>query len=66
MHLQTFGMLQPCGVDVFSGVEFVCCPHTVTAPTIPKSSEEQRRDSSEEDDDDEPIIDYKPSTPKPG
>jgi len=26
MRLQSFGMLQPCGLDVFSGVEFVCCP----------------------------------------
>ncbi|XP_014663235.1 PREDICTED: beta-amyloid-like protein [Priapulus caudatus] len=24
--LENFGMLLPCGVDMFSGVEFVCCP----------------------------------------
>ena len=26
MKLQDFAMLQPCGTDVFNGVEFVCCP----------------------------------------
>lgn len=26
MKLQSFAMLQPCGLGVFSGVEFVCCP----------------------------------------
>uniref|UniRef100_A0A5S6QS92 A4_EXTRA domain-containing protein n=1 Tax=Trichuris muris TaxID=70415 RepID=A0A5S6QS92_TRIMR len=24
--VQSFAMLEPCGVDMFSGVEFVCCP----------------------------------------
>jgi len=28
MHLQSFAMLQPCGLGVFSGVEYVCCPGT--------------------------------------
>ncbi|XP_071529165.1 amyloid-beta-like protein isoform X2 [Panulirus ornatus] len=26
MTLKSFAMLLPCGIDVFSGVEFVCCP----------------------------------------
>ena len=26
MKLKSFAMLLPCGIDVFSGVEFVCCP----------------------------------------
>ena len=26
MKLQSFAMLLPCGVGIFSGVEFVCCP----------------------------------------
>ena len=25
-QLQNFAILQPCGVDKFNGVEFVCCP----------------------------------------
>jgi hypothetical protein len=27
MQLQSFSMLQPCGIDRFNGVEFVCCPN---------------------------------------
>ncbi|KAL7643205.1 UNVERIFIED_CONTAM: hypothetical protein RMT77_006496 [Armadillidium vulgare] len=26
LSLKAFAMLLPCGIDVFSGVEFVCCP----------------------------------------
>lgn len=26
MRLESFAILQPCGVGVFNGVEFVCCP----------------------------------------
>src|SRR6218665_189324 len=26
MIQQSFAMLQPCGIDKFNGVEFVCCP----------------------------------------
>jgi len=26
MKTENFGMLLPCGVDLFTGVEFVCCP----------------------------------------
>jgi len=25
-QLQNFAILQPCGIDKFNGVEFVCCP----------------------------------------
>ena len=28
---QSSAMLLPCGVDVFGGVEFVCCPKTVAS-----------------------------------
>ena len=28
MKLKSFAMLLPCGIDVFSGVEFVCCPNS--------------------------------------
>lgn len=34
MKLQSYAMLLPCGVGIFSGVEFVCCPHS----TISSSS----------------------------
>ena len=26
LRLRTFAMLLPCGISLFSGVEFVCCP----------------------------------------
>ena len=26
MKVKSFAMLKPCGMDVFGGVEFVCCP----------------------------------------
>lgn len=26
MNLHDYGMLLPCGIDRFRGVEFVCCP----------------------------------------
>ena len=31
MSLKSFGMLLPCGIDVFSGVEFVCCPRNTNS-----------------------------------
>lgn len=29
--LESYAMLLPCGVGIFSGVEFVCCPHSMMA-----------------------------------
>lgn len=29
MNLHDYGMLLPCGIDRFRGVEFVCCPAEV-------------------------------------
>lgn len=26
MQIRSFAMLLPCGISLFSGVEFVCCP----------------------------------------
>lgn len=37
MNLHDFGMLLPCGIDRFRGVEFVCCPL------------EEQRDSTDEE-----------------
>lgn len=31
MKLQSYAMLLPCGVGIFSGVEFVCCPASTSA-----------------------------------
>jgi len=30
LHVESFSMLEPCGLDMFSGVEYVCCPRHAT------------------------------------
>ncbi len=36
MRVRSFAMLLPCGIDVFSGVEFVCCPRKASAAKASK------------------------------
>merc|ERR1712066_1174919 len=36
MKVKSFAMLLPCGIDVFSGVEFVCCPSNKAASNTKK------------------------------
>ncbi|KAG7246763.1 hypothetical protein CRUP_004777, partial [Coryphaenoides rupestris] len=43
MNLHDYGMLLPCGIDRFRGVEFVCCP--VEAERDADSAERYRDDS---------------------
>ncbi|XP_076120016.1 amyloid beta (A4) precursor protein b isoform X3 [Alosa pseudoharengus] len=45
MNLHDYGMLLPCGIDRFRGVEFVCCP-----------LESQRNSDSEEPDDADSVV----------
>lgn len=45
MNLHDYGMLLPCGIDRFRGVEFVCCP----------AESEREEDDAEEDDDDSDV-----------
>ncbi|XP_047211278.1 amyloid beta (A4) precursor protein a isoform X2 [Girardinichthys multiradiatus] len=45
MNLHDYGMLLPCGIDRFRGVEFVCCP----------AEAEQGTDSVEQDADDSDV-----------
>ncbi|XP_024150059.1 amyloid beta (A4) precursor protein a isoform X2 [Oryzias melastigma] len=45
MTLHDYGMLLPCGIDRFKGVEFVCCPTEV----------ERNADSAERDTDDSDV-----------
>ncbi|XP_032412347.1 amyloid beta (A4) precursor protein a isoform X2 [Xiphophorus hellerii] len=45
MNLHDYGMLLPCGIDRFRGVEFVCCP----------SEAERGADSVEQDSDDSDV-----------
>lgn len=30
LHVESFSILEPCGLDMFSGVEYVCCPRHAT------------------------------------
>eukprot|EP00061_Rhincodon_typus_P015949 g43905.t1 len=46
MNLHDFGMLLPCGIDEFRGVEFVCCP-------IPE--ENDKIDDSDMDEEDSDV-----------
>ncbi|XP_074653490.1 amyloid-beta precursor-like protein isoform X2 [Tubulanus polymorphus] len=32
LHKKNYAMLQPCGTDLFAGVEFVCCPKSQIPP----------------------------------
>ncbi|XP_033209617.1 amyloid-beta-like protein [Belonocnema kinseyi] len=64
MNLRSFAMLLPCGISLFAGVEFVCCPKNLKENVklkkhlelpIPKSidddlAEEVEDDLAEEDD----------------
>lgn len=45
MNLHDYGMLLPCGIDRFRGVEFVCCP----------AEAERDADSVEKDADDSDV-----------
>nr|XP_019963332.1 PREDICTED: amyloid beta A4 protein-like isoform X2 [Paralichthys olivaceus] len=45
MNLHDYGMLLPCGIDRFRGVEFVCCP----------AEAEREADSAEQDTDDSDV-----------
>ncbi|XP_056157441.1 amyloid beta (A4) precursor protein a isoform X2 [Lampris incognitus] len=45
MNLHDYGMLLPCGIDRFRGVEFVCCP----------SEAERDADSVQQDEDDSDV-----------
>lgn len=46
MNLHDYGMLLPCGIDKFRGVEFVCCP---------LAEESDNLDSADAEDDDSDV-----------
>lgn len=45
MNLHDYGMLLPCGIDRFRGVEFVCCP----------AETEREADSADMEEDDSDV-----------
>ncbi|XP_076662701.1 amyloid-beta-like protein isoform X2 [Andrena cerasifolii] len=61
MNLRSFAMLLPCGISLFSGVEFVCCPKhlkenvkpmkSINLP-IPKGMDSDEDEDDLDDDDD--------------
>ena len=44
LALQSYAVIQPCGVDRFGGVEFVCCPSSLGA----EPEQEEDEDDDEE------------------
>lgn len=72
MQMRSFAMLLPCGISLFSGVEFVCCPKhfkvpmkvkKTDLPVLPQESEvlpaleDADADNSDDDDDEDDIDD---------
>ncbi|VDM77307.1 unnamed protein product, partial [Strongylus vulgaris] len=57
MTVRSFAVLEPCSLDLFTGVEFVCCPTVVVgARTIEKANKLPLKE--EDDDDDEYDDEY--------
>lgn len=50
MIVRSFAVLEPCALDMFTGVEFVCCPNDQTNKT-------KTEDDDEDDDDDDAYED---------
>uniref|UniRef100_F1KQX8 Beta-amyloid-like protein n=1 Tax=Ascaris suum TaxID=6253 RepID=F1KQX8_ASCSU len=79
MSVRSFAVLEPCGLDLFTGVEFVCCPsddksaeHVDRVVDLDRKKEEDDEadddydeDYSDEDDEDDKEIDAKSSTQDP-
>ncbi|KAF7992272.1 hypothetical protein HCN44_001597 [Aphidius gifuensis] len=65
MNLRSFAMLLPCGISLFSGVEFVCCPKHLKENVKPKKpidlpipkNIDDDVDETEDDIDDEDDLD---------
>lgn len=67
MRLRSFAILEPCGLGMFRGVEFVCCPRELEerieqvvdleaeakAGKLSKSGDEEDEEEDEDDDDEE-------------
>ncbi|XP_011480582.1 amyloid-like protein 2 isoform X5 [Oryzias latipes] len=65
MVLHSYGMLVPCGVDMFRGTEYVCCPSSHIGEAIPAPLPSQEDDEEEQIEDEEvdlgePLEDSEP------
>ncbi|EYB95341.1 hypothetical protein Y032_0161g3379 [Ancylostoma ceylanicum] len=63
MTVRSFAVLEPCSLDLFTGVEFVCCPTVdkITAPVVGARTIEKANKlplKEEDDDDDEYDEEY--------
>jgi len=52
LKLRSFAILLPCGVDLFSGVEFVCCPRSLSTDAALSSAQASKSQKSSAKDDD--------------
>ncbi|GMT35362.1 hypothetical protein PFISCL1PPCAC_26659 [Pristionchus fissidentatus] len=57
MVVRSFAMLEPCGLDLFTGVEYVCCPtdddNAALISKNEKNEDKKKADEEDEDDDDD-------------
>ncbi|XP_026143831.1 amyloid-like protein 2 isoform X5 [Carassius auratus] len=53
MVLHSYAMLLPCGIDVFHGIDYVCCPSTRPEELAPPASLSNELDDEDEDEDEE-------------
>ncbi|CAJ0578915.1 unnamed protein product, partial [Mesorhabditis spiculigera] len=70
MNVHSFAMLEPCGLDLFTGVEFVCCPAksadelVEVKPVTEAAKKEEYDDEYDDDDDSESDEDDEPADKK--
>jgi amyloid beta A4 protein len=53
MKLHSFAMLEPCGLSLFRGVEYVCCPRAVEAEFMIENEYSNTDENDEDDEDDD-------------
>uniref|UniRef100_A0AAF5PH76 A4_EXTRA domain-containing protein n=2 Tax=Wuchereria bancrofti TaxID=6293 RepID=A0AAF5PH76_WUCBA len=51
MAVRSFAVLEPCGLDLFTGVEFVCCPGDDKTEELEKKKVEGKETEDDDDDD---------------
>ncbi|CAI2356815.1 unnamed protein product [Caenorhabditis sp. 36 PRJEB53466] len=49
MIVRSFAVLEPCALDLFTGVEFVCCPNDQTNKTDGRKVDEEDDDDDDDD-----------------
>ncbi|VDM11524.1 unnamed protein product, partial [Wuchereria bancrofti] len=53
MAVRSFAVLEPCGLDLFTGVEFVCCPGDDKTEGLELEKKKVEGKETEDDDDDD-------------